>query len=124
MSRRDATLFVTLSAIWGSSFLFIKLGLLGGIGPLTLVMLRLLFGSAAMGLLAWKLGATFPRSWRILGIIFIVALVNNTLPFSLITWGEQYISSGLPPFSTAPCLCSPWSSPTLRSAMSVFRGSG
>ncbi len=95
MSRRDAALFITLSAIWGSSFLFIKLGLLGGMGPLTLVMLRLLFGSAAMALLAWKLGEHLPRSGRVLGIIFLVALVNNTLPFSLITWGEQYIPSGL-----------------------------
>lgn len=95
MSRRDAALFLTLSAIWGSSFLFIKLGLLGGMGPLTLVMLRLLFGAGAMALLAWKLGEHLPRSGRILGIIFLVALVNNTLPFSLITWGEQYIPSGL-----------------------------
>ncbi len=95
MSRRDAALFITLSAIWGSSFLFIKLGLLGGMGPLTLVMLRLLLGAGAMALLAWRLGERFPRSWRILGIVFIVALINNTLPFSFITWGEQYIPSGL-----------------------------
>lgn len=95
MPRRDALLFVLLSAIWGSSFLFIKLGLLGGMGPLTLVMLRLLLGSAAMGLLARRLGESIPRSGRILAIIFLVALVNNTLPFSLITWGEQFIPSGL-----------------------------
>ena len=95
MSRRDAALFITLSAIWGSSFLFIKVGLLGGMGPLTMVMLRLLFGSASMGLLAWRLGESVPRSWSILGVIFLVALVNNTLPFSLITWGEQFIPSGL-----------------------------
>ncbi len=95
MSRRDAAIFITLSAIWGSSFMFIKLGLLGGMGPLTLVMLRLLFGAASMALLARKLGEHLPRSGRILGVIFIVALVNNTLPFSLITWGEQYIPSGL-----------------------------
>ncbi len=95
MTRREASLFLILSAIWGSSFLFIKLGLLGGMGPLTMVMVRLTLGSAAMGLLAWKLGEAIPRSARILAIIFLVALVNNTLPFSLITWGEQFISSGL-----------------------------
>ncbi len=95
MSRRDTALFLTLSAIWGSSFLFIKLGLLGGLGPLTLVTLRLLFGAGAMGLFAWKLGEALPRSYRILGIIVLVALVNNALPFSLITWGEQFIPSGL-----------------------------
>jgi len=95
MSRRNAALFVTLAAIWGSSFLFIKLGLLGGLGPLTLVTLRLFLGSAVMGLLAWKLGERLPDSWRIMGIIALVALINNTLPFSLISWGEQYIPSGL-----------------------------
>ena len=95
MSRRDAARFITLSAIWGSSFLFIKLGLLGGMGPLTLVMLRLLLGAVAMALLAWKLGEHLPPGWRIIGVIFLVALVNNALPFSLITWGEQRIPSGL-----------------------------
>lgn len=95
MSRRDITLFSILSAIWGSSFLFIKLGLLGGLTPLTLVSLRLLLGATAMGLLAWKSGDAFPRDLRLLGIILIVALVNNSLPFSLITWGEQYVPSGL-----------------------------
>ncbi len=95
MTRRDAAFFITLSAIWGSSFLLIKVGLLGGLGPLTLVMLRLLLGAAAMALLARKLGEHFPRSGRILGVIAIMALINNTLPFSLITWGEQYIPSGL-----------------------------
>ena len=107
MSRRDALLFITLSAIWGSSFLFIKLGLLGGMGPLTLVMIRLALGSSAMGLLAWKLGESFPRSGRILAIIFLVALVNNTLPFSLITWGEQFIPSSLAAIlnSTVPLGC-------------------
>jgi len=95
MSRRDAARFIILSAIWGSSFLFIKLGLLGGMGPLTLVMLRLLLGAAAMALLAWKLGEHLPPGWRIIGVIFLVALVNNALPFSLITWGEQHIPSSL-----------------------------
>ncbi|HHB89946.1 MAG TPA: DMT family transporter [Anaerolineae bacterium] len=95
MTRREASLFLILSAIWGSSFLFIKLGLLGGMGPLTMVMIRLALGSVSMGLLAWKLGESIPRSGRILAIIFLVALVNNTLPFSLITWGEQFIPSGL-----------------------------
>ncbi len=95
MSRRDAVLFLSLSAIWGSSFLFIKLGLLGGLTPLTMVAVRLFLGAGSMGLLARRLGHTIPRDPRILGIIFLVALVNNTLPFSLITWGEQFIPSGL-----------------------------
>lgn len=95
MTRRDAALFVGLSAIWGSSFMFIKLGLQGGFHPLTLVTLRLLFGSLVMLALLWRQGLSFPRERRLLISIAILAFFNNVIPFTLITWGEQFITSSL-----------------------------
>jgi len=95
MTRRDAALFVGLSAIWGSSFMFIKLGLQGGLHPLTLVTLRLLFGSLVMLALLWRQGLHFPRERRLLISIAILAFFNNVIPFTLITWGEQFITSSL-----------------------------
>ncbi len=44
-TRLDWTLFVLLSFMWGSSYLFIKIGVDEGLRPLTLIMLRLLFGT-------------------------------------------------------------------------------
>jgi drug/metabolite transporter (DMT)-like permease len=36
-----------------------------------------------------------PRDRRTWGLIAIIGLLNNTIPFALIAWGEQRISSGL-----------------------------
>ena len=41
--------FISLSLIWGSSFLFIKIGLDQGLPPLVLVSYRLLIAVAAPG---------------------------------------------------------------------------
>ncbi|NOX60866.1 MAG: DMT family transporter [Chloroflexi bacterium] len=95
MTRKDMALFLALSAIWGSSFLFIKLGLQGGLQPLTLVALRLFFGAGVMFLLAKRLGLPLAAALPFLPHIALLALVNNVLPFSLITWGEKYIDSGM-----------------------------
>ena len=57
-------MFLLLSAIWGSSFLFIKAALGDGVPPLTLVSLRAVFGSLFLGLVHAGLGpapATRPR---------------------------------------------------------------
>ena len=95
MTRKDMTLFVLLGAIWGSSFMFIKLGLMGGFGPMTLVSLRLFFGSGVMWLLAFRQGQRAPRRFSILLGIALLGLVNNALPFTLITWSEQTIDSSM-----------------------------
>ena len=75
--------------------MFIKLGLLGGFGPMTLVSLRLLFGSGVMWLLAFRQGQRAPRRFSILLGIALLGLINNTLPFTLITWSEQHIDSSM-----------------------------
>ena len=64
MDRRSALFFIVLSAIWGSSFMFIKLGLQGGFEPLTLVSFRLLFGAVVMLVLVRGRGLAFPTERR------------------------------------------------------------
>ena len=48
-SRIDWLLFVLLGFFWGSSYLFIKIGVDAGLPPFTLITLRLFFGFAAAG---------------------------------------------------------------------------
>ena len=43
-SRNDWLLFLLLGFVWGSSYLFIKIGVDAGLTPFTLIMLRLFFG--------------------------------------------------------------------------------
>lgn len=95
MNRRDILLFVALSAIWGSSFLFIKLGLLGGLAPLSLVSVRLLAGATIMWGLALRHGLRSLPPSKILFTIALLAFINNAIPFTFISWGELHIDSGM-----------------------------
>lgn len=94
MNKAEWLLFLSLSAVWGSSFLWIKIAV-QDVGPFTLVAWRLLFGSVGMGLVLWFNKTSLPRSgvtWRDLAAL---GLVNTALPFVLISWGEQTIDSAV-----------------------------
>lgn len=93
-SRTDWLLFLALGLCWGSSFLFIKIGV-ESLPPFTLVAGRLAFGSAL--LLAVLLGARerLPRDRRTYGHLVVMAFLNIVLPFALITWAERSVDSAL-----------------------------
>jgi drug/metabolite transporter (DMT)-like permease len=87
--------FVALSLIWGSSFLFIKIGLDQGLPPLVLVSYRLGIAALLLVLFLRLTRGRLPRSrgawWR----LTVLGFINVALPFCLITWGEQYTSSAI-----------------------------
>lgn len=95
MTRKHAALFLALSAIWGSSYMFIKLGLVGGFEPFTLVAVRLLLGAVLMAVVMRRQGLSLPRERSLILSLAFLGFLNNFIPFSLITWGEQYIDSNL-----------------------------
>ncbi len=93
MTRRDLGLLLLLSAIWGSSFLFIKLGVdelepsvvvLGRTVVGVLVLLPLLAGRGGLGVLRGHLGTIVARG-----------ALNNALPFWLLGFANTRIDSGL-----------------------------
>lgn len=87
--------FLALSAIWGSSFMFIRIGLDEGIPPFTIVALRALFGSLVLAVAARLIGARLPRSREAWRRMLVLGLTNIVVPFALISWAQQYIPSGL-----------------------------
>lgn len=87
-------LLFILGSIWGTSFLFIKI-VVGEVPPMTLVAGRLGLASLAMWVFLRLRGVPFPRDRRLWSIYAITGLLNGALPFTLISWGEQYIPSGL-----------------------------
>jgi drug/metabolite transporter (DMT)-like permease len=87
-------LLFILGAIWGTSFLFIKI-VVGEVPPMTLVAGRLGLAALAMWTFIHLRGEKFPRERRLWGIFAVTGLLNGALPFTLISWGEQYITSGL-----------------------------
>jgi drug/metabolite transporter (DMT)-like permease len=83
-----------LGALWGASFLFIKLGL-ESFPPLTLVSLRLLGAAVLLYALLRMRGLRLPTTRRGWGDLVFIGVAGTLLPWLLITWGEQHISSGL-----------------------------
>ena len=86
--------FLTLGLIWGSSYLWIKIGL-ESLPPLTLISGRLILGAAFLAIVVALTHQTLPRERRQYGHLFVMAIVNVVLPFTLITVGEQSIDSAL-----------------------------
>ena len=85
--------FILLGLIWGSSFLWIKIGV-DEMDPATLVAYRVSLGALAMLLYVRIAGEKIPRTVRELVPMAALGMVATALPFFLITWGEQYIDSG------------------------------
>lgn len=91
----DWLVFLLLAFMWGSSFMFIKIALETGMGPLTVVTYRLLIGAAVLLVLLRLTGARLPSDPRTVATIAAVGLINIVIPFTLIHWSEQYIDSAL-----------------------------
>jgi drug/metabolite transporter (DMT)-like permease len=90
-------MLLTLAAVWGASYLFIKVAV-DEIEPAPMMALRaLLAGVVLLGYLVWRVGWTRARTdlraaWR---HSVVLGVLNAALPFWLIAWGEQHIDSGL-----------------------------
>lgn len=94
MKGKDWLAFLGLGAIWGSSFLWIKIGV-QEIGPFTLVAFRLLFGILGLLAVSAYMRPRFPVSRKTWLILTLIGFTNNALPYVMISWGEMYIDSAV-----------------------------
>jgi drug/metabolite transporter (DMT)-like permease len=94
-SRLDWLLFVLLGFFWGSSYLFIKIGVEAGLRPLTLVTLRLAFGFLLLAAVVLLARERLPSQPRTYGHLLVIAVLSVALPFALISWAEQSVDSTL-----------------------------
>jgi drug/metabolite transporter (DMT)-like permease len=86
--------WLVLCLIWGSTWLFIKLGL-RDLPPLTFAGLRFLLASAVLWAIVVVWRRPLPKSGRDWLKLAWVGLISIALNFGLIFWGEQHINSGL-----------------------------
>jgi len=91
---RDWMLLGLLSVLWGGSFFFNGV-ILRELPPLTLVLLRVALGAAILLPLLRTYKIALPKGWAGWAPFFAMGLFNNVLPFSLIVFGQTYITSGL-----------------------------
>ena len=93
MRRRDVAELLALAALWGGSFLFMRVAV-PAFGPLALAFLRV-FGAALMlvPLLAARGElASLRRHWR---PIAVVGFVNSALPFLCFAYAALTINAGV-----------------------------
>src|SRR5215212_6789950 len=86
--------WLVLCGIWGSTWLFIKLGL-EDLPPLTFAGIRFVISCAIVFSIIRIRGMRLPRAradWILLAVTGVLSFGFN---YGLVFWGEQYISSGL-----------------------------
>jgi drug/metabolite transporter (DMT)-like permease len=86
--------FVVLAAIWGSSFLFIKIGV-EEMHPLYVAFGRVASGAVTLLVVLAVARVRLPREPRLWGHLFVIAAVGVAVPFVLFGYGEERISSVL-----------------------------
>jgi putative membrane protein PagO len=103
MSKSPHFVFGALCVIWGSTWVGIKIGL-DFLPPFLFAGLRFLAATIALIFLAKLLHATMPRDSSSWFLMVFLGIFQLTIPYGLVFWGEQYISSGLAAvlFATLP----------------------
>ena len=87
-------LIVILSIIWGASFFFVEIAV-EKMTPLTIVLYRVGFAAFLLWGFVWFTDRKMPKNPGIWGAFLAIGILNNVIPFTLITWGQQYIDSSL-----------------------------
>lgn len=85
---------ISLALIWGSSFLWIKLGL-DALVPSQMVFARVALGALVLCAIAFARRSPLPRGGRMWGHLVVYVFFANVLPFTLFAIGERTIDSGL-----------------------------
>lgn len=92
-TRRDWLSILFLGLVWGGTFMVVSLAL-RGYGPVTVATARVVLGALALVALAMVMRRPLPRADAALWSYLIpIGLLSSALPFSLLSWGQQYVPS-------------------------------
>ena len=89
-----AVQFLLTGIIWGSSFLFMKVALVG-LSPAQVAWSRLILGALTLGLFVVLRRDSLPRRLAVWGHMTVLAISFCVVPFLLFSWAQQYVTSGL-----------------------------
>lgn len=93
-TRTDWLLLLALGFMWGTSYVFIKIGV-QTLPTFTLIASRLGIGLTVLITVVAAAREPLPRNPRIYGHLLVMAVVNIVLPFALITTAERSVDSAL-----------------------------
>lgn len=86
--------WLILSGIWGSTWLFIKLGL-RDLPPISFAGIRFVTAAAVLAAIVTVRRLSLPRKARDWAFIALTGFLSFTVNYGLLFWGEQHVSSGL-----------------------------
>jgi drug/metabolite transporter (DMT)-like permease len=111
----DWALFLVLGLMWGSAYLFIKIGV-ETLTPWTLVASRLAIGVLVLGTVVAVARQPLPREARTYGHFIVLSVIYIAIPFFLITTAEQTVDSSLAAIiqSSVPLFAFPIAAVSLR----------
>jgi drug/metabolite transporter (DMT)-like permease len=88
-------MFLTLAVIWGSSFMWITVALEDGLPPMTIVAWRALAACVLLVAVLVVRGGRLPLTLDLWKRMFVLGATNMVIPMALISWGQQFIPSGM-----------------------------
>jgi drug/metabolite transporter (DMT)-like permease len=91
---KSRLVWLLLCCIWGTTWLFIKLGL-EDLPPLTFAGIRFVIAAGIVFLLITVRRIPLPTRKRDWILLAVTGVLSFTFNYGLVFWGEQYISSGL-----------------------------
>ena len=94
MGLNQWLMLITLSILWGGSFFFVEVAL-NDLPAFSIVAFRVVISAAVLWAIVFMLKLPIPKSLGIWASFLLMGLLNNAIPFSLITWGQVQVSAGL-----------------------------
>ncbi len=94
MGATDWMLLLVLGTLWGGSYFFGKVAL-AQLPPFTVAVGRLGLAALVLRVAVRAAGHAMPGSTRAWRAFWVMGLLNNAIPMSLILWGQTAIGSGL-----------------------------
>jgi drug/metabolite transporter (DMT)-like permease len=94
MDGAEWGLLILLSVLWGGGFFFVGVAV-KALPPLTIALARVAIAGIMLLPVFWLCGHRLPTTLRAWAPFFVMGLLNNVLPFSLLNAGQTQITVGL-----------------------------
>ena len=83
-----------LALVWGTTFFSIAIAQ-REVGPVTVVLHRVFWGAVFLWLIVWARGLRVPLDRGTWVAFLVMGCLNNVIPFTLMSWGQTQIETGL-----------------------------
>ena len=94
IDRRDVALLVLLSILWGGGYVLAGIAL-KDLAPLSVVCVRVAIGALTLLPVVWLYRDPLPKGLKGWSPFFVMGMLNNVIPFSLLILGQSQTSAAL-----------------------------